>query len=288
MSAIGFALLSLAFAAALEVSYKRYSLRPRSRGMYLAGIGVVWGMMQVGIAWYAGEPVIGSTAYGPALGFGLAAGISVAASNLLLIESLTRIEASLGSTVYRLNTIWVVLLSFVFLGEVLSPLKLAAIAFGVAAALTLYGGTGGADAAAQVRGYFWLAVLASVLRACFGVISKAAINFGVSTTTILLISAGCWVAGGLAYAYFRERRVQVTVDTVGYALVSGTLVVLVVNTLIWGLQRGDASTVIPVANLSFVAVLAISMAWGMERLTLRKCIALSMAAACIWLMASAV
>ena len=60
--------------------------------------------------------------------------------------------------------------------------------------------------------------------------------------------------------------------------------VLVVNTLIWGLERGDASTVIPVANLSFVVALAISLAWKMEQLDVRKVVALALAAACIGLM----
>ena len=67
-------------------------------------------------------------------------------------------------------------------------------------------------------------------------------------------------------------------------LVSGLLVVAVVNTLIRGLELGDATTVIPIANLSFVAVLAISVLWGMEKLTPRKLAALVLAAGCIWLM----
>ena len=62
MSAIGFALLSLLFAAALEVSYKRYSLQTRSRGMYVAGIGVVWGVAQMCISFYTGEPLAFSAA----------------------------------------------------------------------------------------------------------------------------------------------------------------------------------------------------------------------------------
>ena len=212
VSAIGFALLSLCFAALLEVSYKRYASRSRSRGMYVAGIGVVWGISQFGIAGVSGSAITWTPA---ALGFGLAAGVAVAASNLLLIESLTRVAVSLGSTVYRLNTIGVVILSFLCLGESIGPLKLLAIGFGVSAALALYGGTRGGDLADLVRSYFWLAVLASLLRACFGVISKAAINYGITITTLLLLSALCWVAGGLAYAYFRERRVHFTSDMLG-------------------------------------------------------------------------
>ena len=66
------------------------------------------------------------------------------------------------------------------------------------------------------------------------------------------------------------------------------LVFAVVNTLIQALERGDASTVIPIANLSFVVTLAVSVAWGMERFTARKALALGLAAVCIGLMSMTV
>ena len=280
-AAIGFALLSLLFAAVLEVAYKCFSMKPRSRGIYLAGIGFVWGAMQLGFAAQQGLS-FHWTAHG--LYYALAAGIAVAASNLLLIESMTRIEASLGSTIYRLNTVAVVILSFAFLGENIGLLKFAAISFGVAAVLTLYGGVASSGGLEAARFYFWLAMVASLLRACFGVISKAALNEGIESAVIMLTSAGCWIIGGLLYAALRERVFRLTWDSVGYSLVTGVLVFLVVNTLLRGLELGEASTVIPIANLSFVAVLAISVATRMEKLTTRKSISIAFAAVCIWLM----
>jgi len=143
MIAIGFALASLAFAAALEVTYKRYAARERSRGMFVAGIGVVWGTMQALLWLQQARPLSWDIT---SVSFALAAGIAVAASNLLLIESLTHMDVSLGSTVYRLNTVVVVALSFVFLAESVGGMKLLAIGFGVAAALVgaaVAGGAGG-------------------------------------------------------------------------------------------------------------------------------------------------
>ena len=285
MIAIGFALASLAFAAALEVTYKRYAARERSRGMFVAGIGVVWGTMQALLWLQQARPLSWDIT---SVSFALAAGIAVAASNLLLIESLTHMDVSLGSTVYRLNTVVVVALSFVFLAESVGGMKLLAIGFGVAAALVLYHGTHHGLDLALARNFFWLAVLASVLRACFGVISKAALVHGVSYATILLVSAACWVVGGLAYARYRERRVRITRDKLKYALLAGVLVFAVVNTLIWGLERGDASTVIPIANLSFVVALTVSVLWGMERFTPRKALATALAVVCIGLMSMTV
>ena len=91
----------------------------------------------------------------------------------------------------------------------------------------------------------------------------------------------------MLYAWLRERRVRVTLPKLGYSALSGTLVFLVVNTLVLGLTVGDASTVIPIANLSFVVVLVVSVALRAELLTGRKVLALALAGACIWMMSRA-
>ena len=72
-----------------------------------------------------------------AVAFGLAAGILIAVSNTLLIESLTHIDVSLGSTIYRLNTIAVVALAVALLDEPLTGVKLAALALAVTAIVVL-------------------------------------------------------------------------------------------------------------------------------------------------------
>ncbi len=265
-----FALLSLVFAGLLDVVFKRYARKDRSRGMFVVGMGLVWCLLQLGAMAVRGET--GSTDV-DTLSFGLAAGVLVTLSNLLLIESLTHLEVSLGSTVYRLNTIGVVILSFVFLAEPLGAFKLSGITLGAVAALLLYQ-RGNLEAPLRsMTLFFWMVVLASALRAGFGVVTKAGLSQGAHGPTMLIIGAGCWVIGGLCYAWFRERRVRVTAKKIGYALLAGVLVFLIVNTLYAALERGDASIVVPIANLSFVVALSISVVMGMERFTARKVVA---------------
>lgn len=280
---MGFACLSLLFAAALDLSYKRYASAARSRGMYVAGIGLVWGVLQLLVS-NPESMALPSSAV--AISLCVAAGLCVAVANLLLIESLSHVDVSLGSTVYRLNTVGVVILSFLFLHEPLGNAKLMAISFGVCSAILLYGAPAGATSRALHTTFFWLVVLASMLRASFGVLSKAALVHGVNESILLLAGALSWVVGGLLYAWLREQRVRITPAKLGFSAVSGVLVFLVVNTLILGLQRGDASTVIPVANLSFVLVLIMSVALRMELFTVRKGFALVLAAACIGTMST--
>jgi drug/metabolite transporter (DMT)-like permease len=279
--AIGFALLSLLFSGAIDVIFKRYSRKERSRGMFLLGMGLVWGLLQYATLEFRDQP-LSFDAY--TLGFGVAAGLMVTLSNLLFIESFTHLDVSLGSTIYRLNTIGVVILSFLFLGEDLGSLKLMGIAFGVVAALLLYHHRHDGTDPTATNLFFWLVVLASLMRAGFGVTTKGGLALGANGSTMMLIAAACWIVGGFGYALLREHRVRVTAKKIGYAVVAGLVVFLVVNTLLAALERGEASIVVPIANLGFVVALGISVATRMERFTLRKGFAIVCASSSIMLL----
>lgn len=137
-----FALLSMIFAGIYDVVCKRYSARERSRGMYVLGIGLTWAVMQLIWMLIRGVPFQTEST---TLSYGLIAGVLLTASNLLLIEGLTHIDVSLGSTVYRLNTIGVVILSYLVLKESIGSFKLAGIVVGIIAVLLMYGNGKAAD-----------------------------------------------------------------------------------------------------------------------------------------------
>ena len=64
--------------------------------------------------------------------------VILAAANLAIIEALAGIPASAGSTVYRLNSVGVVLGGWLLLGEPLGGLKLGGVSAGVVAVLLMY------------------------------------------------------------------------------------------------------------------------------------------------------
>jgi drug/metabolite transporter (DMT)-like permease len=281
-AAIGFALVSLLFAGVNDVVFKRYSRQVRSRGMFILGIGIVWGILQLLALVIQGQQVDLAT---PTLAFGIAAGVMVTLSNLLLLESLTHLDVSLGSTIYRLNTVGVVILSFIFLGEPMHPVKLLGIGFGVIAVLYLYRDRPAHIEVHALSLFFWLAVSASVLRAGFGVTFKAGLSQGGHAPTMMLIAALSWIIGGFCYAWLRERRIRITRKKLGYSALSGVLVFVIVNSLTLALERGQASIVVPIANLSFIVALALSVAMKMERFTMPKTLATVCAAVSIFLLA---
>jgi drug/metabolite transporter (DMT)-like permease len=280
-TAVLYALLSLFFAGLNDLVFKRYAAKARSRGMMIFTIGLVWAGLQSILLLAAGTPL---AVDGVTLTYGLAAGVALTLSNLLLIESLTHIEVSLGSTIYRLNTLGVVLLSVLLLGESLGLFKVAGIASGVVAILLLLQAPGAGVDLRLHRLFVALAIFASLLRACYGVVTKAALNQGADGDLLMLIAALCWVAGGAAYAVWREGRFRLSGKKLVYGAISGLLVTLIVNFLVAAVALGEASVVIPIANLSFVAALLLSVAIGWERLTGRKLSAVACAVISIWLL----
>jgi len=268
--AIVFALLSLFFAGLLDVVYKRYSRKERSRGTYVFGIGVVWCVLQTAALSLSEEALMIDA---PSLRYGLFAGLCLTLSNLLLLESLTHINISLGSTVYRLNTIGVVVLAFLFLGEDLGGLKLLGVGLGLVAIGLLYRPDSTAvhpERRDPFLPFFLMAVAASLFRACYGVITRGGILHQADPQTMLLICALCWIVGGALYARLREGRFRLTSKKIGYAIISGVLVFLVVDFLMLAVKYGEASIVIPVANMSFVMAMILSVVLRFEPFSFRK------------------
>ncbi|MDC0398134.1 DMT family transporter [Alphaproteobacteria bacterium] len=280
--AIFFALVSLAAAGCLDVTFRCFSLKERSRGMYVFGCGFVWLVLQLAYLTVTDTQIRLDEV---TILYGLLTGAFLVLANILLIESLTGLDVSLGSMIYRLNTIGVVAISFVLLAEDVGVFKLLGIGIGVAAVLILYRRSDGGDTVPIPFLFFVMAVAASAFRAIYGVVSKVALEQGAAAEGLLVIAAISWIVGGVAYAAFREKRVRITGKKAAYAVVSGTLAFAVVNALIEALKNGEASVVVPIANLSFAVAMLLSLFLGMEQLSSRKYIAIGCAALSVFLMA---
>jgi drug/metabolite transporter (DMT)-like permease len=224
---------------------------------------------------------------GTTVAFGLAAGALLVASNLLLLESLTHLDLGLGSTVYRLNTIAVVVLSFLLLDEGIGAAKAGGIALGVMAVFLLSRPTSWAPRRPHQGLFLGAIISASLFRACYGVVTKKAMLAGVSPRPMLLVISASWIVGGAIYALAKERRLHFTRDGARYAYLSGTLVFVIVYSLMRAVELGEASVVIPVANMSFVVALGFSLATGMEKLTASKALAVMAAIGAIVLLSLA-
>ena len=278
---VKFALLSMLFAGINDVIFKKYAVKNRSRGMYVLGVGFMWAMLQILYSFFYD---ISFSFDIVTIQYGLLAGAILAAANISLIEGLTHIDVSLGSTVYRLNTIGVIILSFIFLSEDLEFIKLTGIMLGIISVLLLYKSNSSKTTKRSTTLFFWLVVFASLLRAAYGVVSKIALLASADKNTIIVLAAICWIIGGALYAIYVEKRFIITPKKVLYSVVSGTLVFCIVNCLILGLKVAQASIVVPIANMSFIIALLISVLMRTEKMDLNKIVATAFAAGAIVLL----
>ncbi|OQY06396.1 MAG: transporter [Desulfobacteraceae bacterium 4572_123] len=282
--AAGFALLSLLCAGINDVVFKKYALKKYSMGVYICGIGIVWTIAQVLFLRLQGGHFVCNF---PTIGFGLAAGIFVTLSNLLLLESLTRINVSAGSTIYRLNTIGVVILSFILLDESLGGFKVTGVVAGITAVLFLYRKNDKGNANSGCFLFYAIAITASLLRAFYGITTKAGLLHRADMQTMLVLISSSWIAGGAAYAFFREKNFSGISEIFRYSLLSGLLVLGVANFLMLAVNYGEASIVIPIANMSFIVALLLSAGLKMEAITPKKCFVMALAVVSVIMLAQA-
>jgi drug/metabolite transporter (DMT)-like permease len=281
---VGFALLSLLCAGVLDVIFGRYSSRRPVTGVYLVAIGIIVVLGQTAALAIARVPLAWDTS---AALWGTLAGAVLMWANALLIESLAGINVSLGSTIYRLNTIAVVIFAVAFLNESLTLPKFTGVLLGVLAVVLLYrrGGRGGDDRLLRLS--VGIAIGAALLRAAFGVLAKIGVSSGTDPFLFMIYIGAGWTLAAIVYGTAHRERTTGTSGVLPYAIMSGTLVCLVASFLLLGLRTGEASVVIPIANMSFVAALLISAASGMERLTTQKLLAIASAAVAITLLTRA-
>ena len=272
------------FAGVLDVIYARYSRKRPVTGYYLFVIGLVMIVGQAALLALVDVPIVFSQ---KAAAWGIFAGAIVMVANAMLVESLGRINVSLGSTIYRLNTIGVVIFAVVFLHEALTAPKLGGIALGIVAVVLLYQHGGRSGHERLLLASVSLAIGASLLRATFGIMSKVGLTDGTDAFLFMLYIAIGWTLAAMAYGVIRRQPKGALRNVIPYAVGSGALICLVVSFLLLGLRTGEASVVIPIANMSFVVALLTSAAFRMERFTGRKLVAVATAAVAIALLTTA-
>ena len=284
-TASSLAVLCLIASGLLDLVFKRYAAKPRSRGMLIFGIGCIWFLLQLGYMGYADNPV---SLDPTTLGFGLAAAVFLTGSNILLVECMGHLPISMGSTIYRLNTVPLVIIAILFLGEDIDLLRTLGIVCGLLTVFFLYQPSGNQQQFPHYALFVTLIIVASVIRALYGTTTKAGVNSGGDPNTMMLLAALGWCIGGLAYAHFRERRVVITRAKLKYIPIGGFLVFSIVWLLTTALTLGDASVVVPIANMGFVASFLFSLGLKMEAINLRKLGAIGLAMVSIALLTGSV
>ncbi len=307
MNAIWPALASMLCAAFNDFLFKLYTRRGASTGAYLAVIGLIWAMVFAALAGFDPRIILGAATWK----WGLLSGAFSILANILLLAAMARMDVGASSTIYRLNLAPAALLAVWLLGESMSSVKFAALCCAVGAVILVCrpgrhpgagvslspggmfrmlnasrAGDAGETCPPPAYGALLLVILACLLRAGMGVSYKAGLLHGADGYGMMAWNGMAWVGGGIFLHRLVGRRRGAGWPTLAFGLPSGALVCGIVLFLVWALQRGEASVVLPVAQLSFVGTSLLGVAILREKFTMRKLAGIALAGLCVVLLAT--
>ncbi len=263
--AIFFAFCCLAFAAVNDFVFKLFARKSRSRGMFVALIGIVWLLLLCWMPW-SEESSVGATIL-----WGAVSGFFSVTANLLLIEAMGHESAGVCSTIYRLNLVLVVAGAVLFLGETLALIQVIGILFAVLAILAFF--PMGQNIHVRTIG-FYMVVAAAVLRAGMGLTYRYGFLHGADRNGVVIINSIFWIIGGIVYALWREKGfTRPDRKMLIYSALSGLFVTGIVIFMALSLQYGEASVVLPIAQMSFLGTFGLSICFLKEKFTKRNLVA---------------
>ena len=271
--AILLAFCCLGFAAVNDFVFKLYARKERSRGVFVFAVGVVYTILVSLLPDWWGKSYLAT------LGWGLICGIFSVVGNILLIESMSGLSAGMCSTVYRLNLLLVVPLAMIFFHETLRYYQWIGI-IAALLAVVAFMPVGEKIVVGRKIDYVML-ILAMTMRAGLGLANKAALlGQQASENGIQIVIGWCWIVGGLIYYLLKEYRPLPPArafdrKTFGYGALSGIFVAGIIFFMVKSLKYGEASIVLPIQQMSFLATFFLGVIFLKEKITPRKVAALA-------------
>jgi drug/metabolite transporter (DMT)-like permease len=171
-------------------------------------------------------------------------------------------------------------MAVVILGEPLTPLKLAGLAAAPFAAWLLLGGAqpGGKriTAASLVQ-----VLVATVAMGVGTFLYKVGLLQGASPAVLVAAQAAVFMPTATVFSTLREKRLWPSRATLRYGPAAGLALVLAFLLMVEALSRGQASVIVPIAQMGFVATAIFGFLFLREPFTARKGAGLAIAAAAL-------
>lgn len=268
------------FSAGLnDLLFKQYVSKDRPKGIYIALIGLVWSCFYLVLGTLSGGIHFDNTT----LLYGLVSGGVLLAANIFLLEGLRGVDASVGSTIYRLNFMVVIVLAPIFLAEHLTLWKVVGLMFAIASVFLMSWSQGSNQGTKSqtVLLFIILVIMASIFRGLMGFFYKVGAMHGVDYNSFLLINALFWLIGGPIYSVITEKNLAINKSIVLYGIASGLLCVGIASFLLLSVKYGEAIVAVPIAQLSFVVTMVLSVVLLKERVTPYKTLGIICAAGAI-------
>jgi len=216
---------------------------------------------------------------GAAFAWGMSAGVLVFIALYLFARSLVSGAVSIIVPVFRLSFAITAVLAVWLLDEPLTGWKLAGLVAAPAAVWLLL--AGGAAAPRATTSSVLRVLAATVAMGVVSLVYKIGTLAGGSPATVLTGQASVFLPLAMLFALARDRGFHPPPGAWRHGAAAAVLLLFGLVMLLAGLARGEASVLVPVAQMSFVVTAGLGFVLLRETLTIRKGIGLAFAIAAL-------
>ena len=219
--------------------------------------------------------------------WGSLAGVFIFIGFYYFIRSLAAGSVSTNASIFRMNFIVTVFLVIAFLGEPLTPSKIAGLSLALLATWLLMGAGAMADRTpndARRRSLVQVAV-ATIAFGASNFFHTVGLRHGAVPETLAVAQAALFMPLATAVVYFADRNLRPPPVTFKYAAAAAAVLLGATIFLLRGVAGGQASVLVPIAQMGFIVAALLGIFILREPVTVRKAIGLVSALAALAVLA---
>lgn len=247
-----------------------------------AAAGIRAGHLLMVQAWFFGPLVIlyalatSTLVLDPAALWGLLAGVFVFTGLYYFIRSLSAGSVSTNASIFRMNFIVTVLLVIALLGEPLTSAKIAGLALALLATWLLVGAGRNADRGPNDgrRRSLILVVVATLAFGASNFFHTIGLRHGAVPETLAVAQAALFMPLTNIVVYFADRKLAPPPVTFKYGAAAAIVQIAATIFLLRGVAGGQASVLVPIAQMGFIVAALLGILVLREPITVRKAIGL--------------
>ena len=203
--------------------------------------------------------------------WGLPVGVFVLTGFYNFAYSLKSGPVSVNAPVFRLSFVITAGLAVALLGEPLTAYKIAGISLALAAVWLLLGAPAAADAGRyETRSSLMRVLIATAAVGIGNFIYKFGLHVGATPASLIVAQATVVVTCSTTLTRVIDRRIRPSRAVLRNAPLAGVAIALAFCMMVESLARGDASVMVPVAQMGFVATSLFGFVFLREPFSIRK------------------
>jgi drug/metabolite transporter (DMT)-like permease len=219
--------------------------------------------------------------------WGSLAGVFIFIGFHYFIRSLITGSVSTNASIFRMNFVVTVILVVILLGEPLTASKIAGLALSLLAAWLLLGARDNAERTPNEAGRRSLVqvVIATLAFGASNFFHTVGLRHGAVPETLAVAQAALFMPIATVVVYFTDRTLRAPPVTFRYGAAAAIMLLGATIFLLRGVADGQASVLVPIAQMGFIIAALLGIFILRERVTIRKVVGLVSALAALAVLA---